>query len=105
MTQDKPIPLAERLRPNSLAEVVGQPQLTGQAAGFLETGSLILWGPPGSGKTTIARILGQQAGQDFTALSAVFLTGWRICAGFSKIAEEGFAAGRGALLFVDGFPL
>src|SRR3546814_9364718 len=66
-----PAPLAERLRPNSLAEVVGQEHLTGPdgaigrmvAAGQLS--SIILWGPPGTGKTTIARLLAEAVGMRF----------------------------------------
>ena len=71
-------PLADRLRPNSLDEVVGQEHLTGPdgaigrmvAAGKLS--SLILWGPPGTGKTSIARLLADAVGLRFVALSAVF---------------------------------
>src|SRR3546814_2764341 len=72
-----PAPLAERLRPNSLAEVVGQEHLTGPdgaigrmvAAGQLS--SIILWGPPGTGQTTIARLLAEAVGMRFAPLSAV----------------------------------
>ena len=71
-------PLAERLRPRALAEVVGQTHLTGPegaigrmvAAGSL--GSLILWGPPGTGKTSIARLLAEAVGLRFVGISAVF---------------------------------
>src|SRR6266513_3390994 len=71
-------PLADRLRPKSLAEVVGQEHLTGPdgaigrmvAAGKLA--SMILWGPPGTGKTTIARLLADAVGMRFVAISAVF---------------------------------
>jgi putative ATPase len=71
-------PLADRLRPRALAEVVGQEHLTGPdgaigrqvAAGKLA--SMILWGPPGTGKTTIARLLADAVGMRFVAISAVF---------------------------------
>src|SRR3954471_18128311 len=71
-------PLADRLRPGSLNEVVGQEHLTGAdgaigrmvAAGRLS--SMILWGPPGTGKTTIARLLAGSVGLRFVAISAVF---------------------------------
>src|SRR5271165_2429678 len=71
-------PLADRLRPRTLAEVVGQDHLvgpTGTLTRMLARGSLaslILWGPPGVGKTTIARLLADQAGLHFVQLSAVF---------------------------------
>ena len=73
-----PRPLADRLRPNSLGEVVGQDHLLGDegplgrmiAARQLK--SLILWGPPGTGKTTIARLLAKHTDLEFEPLSAVF---------------------------------
>ncbi len=71
-------PLADRLRPRTLDEVVGQDHLTGPegaigrmvAAGRLS--SMILWGPPGTGKTTLARLLAQAVDMRFAAISAVF---------------------------------
>ncbi|TAJ50217.1 MAG: AAA family ATPase, partial [Brevundimonas sp.] len=71
-------PLADRLRPRTLDEVVGQDHLLGPGgpirrmieAGRL--GSMILWGPPGTGKTTIARLLAQAAGYEYQSISAVF---------------------------------
>jgi putative ATPase len=70
-------PLAERMRPRRLEEVVGQEQLVAPGAALrvlIESGqlpSLILWGPPGSGKTTLARLLAETAGAHFEPLSAV----------------------------------
>lgn len=71
-------PLADRLRPRRLEEVVGQSHLTGPegaigrmvAAGKLS--SMVLWGPPGTGKTTIARLLADAVGLRFASISAVF---------------------------------
>src|SRR5262245_49355433 len=70
-------PLAERMRPRTLDEMVGQPQLLGTGAGLralVAAGalpSLILWGPPGCGKTTIARLLAEAVRAFFEPLSAV----------------------------------
>jgi putative ATPase len=99
-------PLADRLRPKTLAEVVGQDHLLGpqgSLTGMLARGSLpsiILWGPPGVGKTTIARLLAQQAGLAFVALSAVFSG----VADLKRAFEEARARrsnGRFTLMFVD----
>ena len=99
-------PLADRLRPRSLDEVVGQDHLTGPdgaigrmvAAGRLA--SMILWGPPGTGKTTIARLLAGAVGMRFVAISAVFSG----VADLKKVFAEAQTAGRAGqqtLLFVD----
>ncbi len=99
-------PLADRLRPATLAEVVGQDHLLGSdgaltrmlARGSLA--SLILWGPPGVGKTTIARLLAAQARLAFVQLSAVFSGVADLKRAFDD-ATKRRRAGQGTLLFVD----
>ncbi|MCZ8147044.1 MAG: AAA family ATPase, partial [Roseomonas sp.] len=101
-----PRPLADRLRPRRLEEVIGQEQLLGPGGtltAMLARGSLpslILWGPPGVGKTTIARLLAEAAGLSFQPLSAVFSG----VADLKRVFEESRGrrrAGKGTLLFVD----
>jgi putative ATPase len=103
-----PRPLADRLRPARLAEVVGQDHLLGPegtltrmlARGSLA--SLVLWGPPGVGKTTIARLLAEAAGLHFSALSAVFSGVADLKRAFEEArARRASRAGRVTLLFVD----
>src|SRR5215213_2275901 len=99
-------PLADRLRPQTLAEVVGQEHLTGPegaigrmvAAGKLS--SMVLWGPPGTGKTTIARLLSDDVGMRFVAISAVFSGVADLKKLFAE-ARQMAKAGQRTLLFVD----
>ncbi len=103
---DPDAPLADRLRPRALAEVVGQEHLTGPegaigrmvAAGRLA--SMILWGPPGTGKTSIARLLADSVGMRYAAISAVFSGVSDLKQAFAE-AETMARAGRKTLLFVD----
>ncbi|WP_374281630.1 replication-associated recombination protein A [Novosphingobium sp.] len=99
-------PLADRLRPLHLGEVIGQDHLTGAegaigrmvAAGKLS--SMILWGPPGTGKTSIARLLAEAVGMRFAAVSAVFSGVADLKKAFAE-AETAARAGQRTLLFVD----
>ena len=99
-------PLADRLRPRSLDEVIGQEHLTGPqgaigrmvAAGKLS--SMVLWGPPGTGKTSIARLLADAVGMRFVAISAVFSGVADLKKAFAE-AEKAREAGQRTLLFVD----
>ncbi len=105
-TATEAAPLADRLRPRALDEVIGQDHLTGPAgaigrmvaAGRLS--SMILWGPPGTGKTTIARLLADAVGLRFAAISAVFSGVADLKKMFAE-AREHARIGARTLLFVD----
>jgi putative ATPase len=101
-----PRPLADRLRPRTIDEVVGQDHLLAADAPIgrmLRAGrlsSMILWGPPGCGKTTIARLLAERTNLEFVALSAVFSGVADLRKAF-EAARERRRIGRGTLLFID----
>ncbi len=103
---DSNAPLADRLRPVSLDEVIGQEHITGPdgaigrmvAAGKLS--SIIFWGPPGTGKTTIARLLAGAVGMHYKAISAVFSGVADLKKAFAE-AEQYARTGKKTLLFVD----
>ena len=101
-----PRPLADRLRPETLGEVVGQDHLLGPDGALTRMlrsgtlGSLILWGPPGTGKTTVARLLARDIDLHFEQLSAVFSGVADLKKAFDA-ARARRQTGRGTLLFVD----
>lgn len=103
---DAPRPLADRLRPRALTEIAGQEHLTGpdgtigRMAAAGRVSSMILWGPPGCGKTTLARILSTHTDLAFEQISAIFSG----VADLKKVFESAKLRrrqGRGTLLFVD----
>ena len=99
-------PLAERMRPRTLDEFTGQESLLGSGKPLRtqierdDIGSMILWGPPGCGKTTLARLIARLTQSEFIAFSAV-LTGIKEIKEVMAAAERTRHAGRRTIVFID----
>lgn len=106
LAREAPRPLADRMRPESLSEVIGQDHVVGPEGTLtrlLRSGripSIILWGPPGCGKTTIARLLADETDLEFEQLSAIFSGVQDLRKAFDR-AKGRRSTGQGTLLFID----
>ena len=106
MESETRVPLAERMRPKNLSEVIGQSHLLGKneiishIVKNKEPVSLILWGPPGSGKTTLARVIAKEVNAEFTEISAV-TSGKKDVEKVIEHARQNWNLGLRTVLFVD----